>query len=250
MALLPGSASTSSNLPVTYSERKTVTFKETPEIRYMDEKVAPKEPACEPERYNATTSDNVLPASAPDTASATPGGTRRTRTSQDAAQPGLSWYQRLKKAAKALKREVLAVYYAMRHPDTPLAAKALGFLVLAYALSPLDLIPDFIPVLGILDDLILLPLMIAGAIALVPKPVMEECRRRAVAEPLRLARNWVAATCVAVIWVGCIEAVAWWLVMRYGTQEMRRWLPYGMAAGGTACACVFCVWLAVRVRKE
>ncbi len=105
------------------------------------------------------------------------------------ARPG-GW-ARFKGAAKALKREVLALYFAMEHPRTPLLSKVLPFFVLAYALSPLDLIPDFIPVLGILDDLLLLPGLLWLCIRLIPEDVMEESRRRAEEEPLWLDRNWL-----------------------------------------------------------
>ncbi|GLC65229.1 hypothetical protein PLESTF_000266000 [Pleodorina starrii] len=161
-----------------------------------------------------------------------------------------SWYQRLKAAAKALKREVLAVYYSMQDPRTPWLAKVLAFLVLAYALSPLDLIPDFIPVLGILDDLILLPLMIAAAIALLPRGVMEQARRRAAEEPLRLARNWPMAVLIAGLWLACVEWLVYWLVRQYGTPEMQPYLPYGMGALAAAAGVGFGVWLVARVRKE
>ena len=73
----------------------------------------------------------------------------------------------------------MALYWVARHPATPWYAKALVFLVVAYAVSPIDLIPDFIPVLGLLDDLLLLPLGIALALKLVPPAVMQECRARA-----------------------------------------------------------------------
>lgn len=89
----------------------------------------------------------------------------------------------LRTRAKTLKREVTALAYAQRHPDTPPAAKVLAVAVVAYALSPVDLIPDFIPVLGLLDDLVLLPLGIYLALKLVPEHVMTEARQKATAQP-------------------------------------------------------------------
>ncbi len=85
----------------------------------------------------------------------------------------------LKQRARQLKTETLALYLAARDPRTPWYAKVLAAGIVAYALSPLDLIPDFIPVLGYLDDLILLPMGIALAIRLVPPAVLAECRLRA-----------------------------------------------------------------------
>src|SRR5215468_413091 len=80
---------------------------------------------------------------------------------------------------RQLKREVYALYLAARHPQTPWYAKLFVAGVVAYAFSPIDLIPDFIPVLGYVDDLILIPIGIAVAIKLVPPHVLAECRARA-----------------------------------------------------------------------
>lgn len=96
----------------------------------------------------------------------------------------LEW---LKRQAKHFKAEVTALAYAARHPDTPWYARVTIICVVAYALSPIDLIPDFIPVLGLLDDLILLPLGIYLALKLVPEHVMIEARDRATAAP---SSNW------------------------------------------------------------
>src|SRR5436190_3125361 len=90
-------------------------------------------------------------------------------------------FQRLKIWARGLKREVHAVYLAARDPRVPWYAKALAIAVAAYATSPIDLIPDFIPVLGYLDDLIIVPLGLALAIRLIPPEVMAEHRRSAAA---------------------------------------------------------------------
>mgnify|MGYP001766334850 CR=1 FL=1 len=86
---------------------------------------------------------------------------------------------RLKEWARAMKRDVVALWLAARDPRVPWYAKAIAASVAAYALSPIDLIPDFIPILGYLDDLVIVPLGIAAAIRLVPEPVMAELRRAA-----------------------------------------------------------------------
>lgn len=86
--------------------------------------------------------------------------------------------------AAALKREIVTLSYAYRHPAVPWYSKLLIMLTVAYALSPLDLIPDFIPVLGLLDDLVILPLGILISIKTIPKRVLEECRQRA-SEPVK-----------------------------------------------------------------
>jgi uncharacterized membrane protein YkvA (DUF1232 family) len=115
----------------------------------------------------------------------------------------------LKSRADALKRETLALWYALRHPRTPLSAKIVAAIVVAYAVSPIDLIPDFIPVLGILDDVILLPLGIALCLKLLPADVMEECRDRA-RDSLEQPRNYVAAAVIVVLWIAAVAALGWW----------------------------------------
>lgn len=86
--------------------------------------------------------------------------------------------EKFKQRVRLLKAETFALYLAARHPSTPWYAKMLVAFIVAYALSPIDLIPDFIPVLGYLDDLVLIPLGIALAIRLVPPLVLAECRAR------------------------------------------------------------------------
>lgn len=85
----------------------------------------------------------------------------------------------LKQRARHLKAETFALYLAARDPRTPWYAKLLVAGIVAYAFSPIDLIPDFVPVLGYLDDLILIPMGIALAMRLVPRSVLAECRARA-----------------------------------------------------------------------
>ena len=108
----------------------------------------------------------------------------------------------LKQRARRLKSELTVLYHAYRDPRTPLAAKLVMVLVLAYPLSPIDLIPDFIPVLGYLDDLLLLPLGITLALRLVPPAVLAE--HRAAAHE-RLARGsalgWAGLSLVVLAWL-------------------------------------------------
>jgi uncharacterized membrane protein YkvA (DUF1232 family) len=86
--------------------------------------------------------------------------------------------ERWKEKARALRREVHALYFACRDPRVPWYAKALAIGVVAYALSPIDLIPDFIPVLGQLDDLVLVPLGILAVRRMIDPAILEDCRRR------------------------------------------------------------------------
>lgn len=82
----------------------------------------------------------------------------------------------LKERAKKLKTDIPAVFLALKHKKTPFFAKILAAITIAYALSPIDLIPDFIPIIGYLDDLILLPILAAWTIKLIPEEILEECR--------------------------------------------------------------------------
>ncbi len=101
-----------------------------------------------------------------------------------------------------LKKEVYALYLASKHPRTPWYAKVLAALIIGYALSPFDLIPDFIPVVGYLDDLIIVPLGIALLIKIIPRDILEECRAKAEAELSRKKpKSWVAAIIIVLIWL-------------------------------------------------
>ena len=113
-----------------------------------------------------------------------------------------------------MKIQVHALLLAYRDPRTPWYAKALAVLVAAYALSPIDLIPDFIPVLGQLDDLLLVPLGIALAVRLIPREVLADCRARArQADPRPTVRPWLSVLLVAGTWLALLALVAW-LVLR------------------------------------
>jgi uncharacterized membrane protein YkvA (DUF1232 family) len=115
----------------------------------------------------------------------------------------------LKAKAKLLKKEVKALYLAYKRPDVPWYAKLCIILVVGYALSPIDLIPDFIPVLGYVDDLIIVPLGISLAIKLVPKQVLTECRMQA-DDVFKNGRpkNWIAGCIIILIWI----LIAVWVV--------------------------------------
>ena len=117
----------------------------------------------------------------------------------------------LRERVRALKRETLTLYFAVRDPRTPLVAKLVAGLVVAYALSPIDLIPDFIPVLGYLDDLILVPLGIMLALRLIPAAVLIAARAQAELTLLR-PTNRVAAVVIVAIWIACALLLGWWLV--------------------------------------
>lgn len=107
----------------------------------------------------------------------------------------------LREKARLLKGEILALFFALKHPATPWYAKLLVALVVGYALSPIDFIPDFIPILGYLDDILILPLGIAVTIRMIPPSVLDECRQQAAACRGALPRLWLAATVIVLLWL-------------------------------------------------
>jgi len=113
--------------------------------------------------------------------------------------------------AHAIKRDVTALYLAGRDPRTPWLAKAVAAIVVAYALSPIDLIPDFIPVIGYLDDLLIVPLGILLAVRLIPAVLMAEFRDAAEALA-RLPPNRTAAAVVVALWLGALAVCVAWLL--------------------------------------
>ncbi len=124
------------------------------------------------------------------------------------AEPGL--VQRLKGWARTIKVDVMALWLAARDERTPWYAKAVAAAVAAYALSPIDLIPDFIPVLGYLDDLIIVPLGILIAVRLIPPELMAEFRHDAASRVRPVST--VAAVIVVAVWVAIAAVLLVWLI--------------------------------------
>ncbi len=120
----------------------------------------------------------------------------------------MSFLASLKLRARLLKRDTLAIWYAAKDKRTPWYARALAVLVAAYALSPLDLIPDFIPVLGYLDDLILIPAGIALTLKLVPAAVISDARiaaEKSLAKPV----TWWMTALIILVWLAIITLAIW-----------------------------------------
>jgi len=113
----------------------------------------------------------------------------------------------MKEKTSELKKQVFALYLAYKKKETPLIAKVFTAIVVAYALSPIDLIPDFIPVLGYLDDFILIPMGVAIALKLIPAEIMEECRK----EADRKLKNDIPEAKVA----GVIIVMLWILILGF-----------------------------------
>jgi len=128
----------------------------------------------------------------------------------------------LRQRARQLKAEVLALFLAARHPETPWYAKAFLIAIVAYALSPIDLIPDFIPVLGFVDEIVLLPFAIALAVKMIPAGVMEECRARAREERPDVTRaGRVGAALIVLLWLALIALAAIWARDSFATIAVR-----------------------------
>lgn len=114
--------------------------------------------------------------------------------------------------AKALKQQILALFYACRDPDTPRLSRWLALAVIAYALSPIDLIPDFIPVLGYLDDLILLPFACWLIIHTLPDAVWQRSLNKARQHPVQLAKKPWMTVVIIMIWVVLAAIFSIWLL--------------------------------------
>jgi uncharacterized membrane protein YkvA (DUF1232 family) len=124
-------------------------------------------------------------------------------------------WQQLKEWARQLKAETLVLWFCCRHHDTPMVAKIAATLVVAYALSPIDLIPDFIPVFGYLDDLLLIPLGIWLTLKLIPQRVLDECGVQArtwLHEHPSAPRNYFMALLIIALWIGVLWFIAHWLM--------------------------------------
>lgn len=116
---------------------------------------------------------------------------------------------RLKGWARTVKRDVIALFLAARDPRAPWYAKAMAGLVAAYALSPIDLIPDFIPVIGYLDDLVIVPLGIWIVVRLVPQDLMQEFRAEAERMSARPASR-AGALFIVALWIVAAGLLLWW----------------------------------------
>lgn len=111
-------------------------------------------------------------------------------------------FKKLKEKVRLLKAEIQVLTIAYSDPRTPWTAKFLIGLTVGYLLSPIDLIPDFIPILGILDDLVLVPLLITASIKLIPQIVMLEAREEAAKNPKRMKKNnWFVAIFILLLWM-------------------------------------------------
>ena len=122
----------------------------------------------------------------------------------------------VKSRAENFKKEITALYYAGKNPDMPLLPKAAAAFALGYALSPVDLIPDFIPVIGYLDDLLILPALIYISIKLIPEEIMVEAREKAETEPPALRKNLVFGIFFVMLWAAVLGAVVFKCVFKLG----------------------------------
>ncbi|KAI7837408.1 hypothetical protein COHA_008775 [Chlorella ohadii] len=166
------------------------------------------------------------------------------------ASTGGGWLAGLKSALHKLKREVKALNYAVQDPRVGFLPRLLALLTIAYLLSPLDLLPDIIPVIGLLDDLIIVPALLMLAVLLIPNDVMADARERAEREPLRLRNNWGMACVFFAMWDALLLALGWWAIKRFGGPGLRHWRWW--IEGGAAVVLIAgeAAWSWRRYRQE
>jgi uncharacterized membrane protein YkvA (DUF1232 family) len=138
---------------------------------------------------------------------------RLLRVDEQSGDVQFTVLQRARQWAREIKRDVVAIWIAARDPRVPWYAKLLAAVVAGYALSPIDLIPDFIPVLGYLDDVIIVPVGIILTVRLIPSQLMAEFRSEAVRRQSRPGSR-IAAAVVVTLWFLAIVATARWLLSR------------------------------------
>ncbi|MBJ8504416.1 DUF1232 domain-containing protein [Acinetobacter seifertii] len=116
----------------------------------------------------------------------------------------MSWVQSLKEWAKRLRKQIVMLWFASRHPQMPWLPKVIAVLAVAYAFSPIDLIPDFIPILGFVDDAIILPILIWLALRFTPEQVIFDAEQQAnewLEEHEKAPRNYLVAVLIILIWI-------------------------------------------------
>ena len=129
----------------------------------------------------------------------------------------IQWLRSAREWARTIKRDVVALWYAARDPRVPWYAKATAACVVAYALSPVDLIPDFVPILGYVDDLVIVPLGIVLAVRMIPPELLLEFRRQAEAHGAQ-RKSYAGAVFVALVWLAATIVVGAWLIQWLRTQ--------------------------------
>lgn len=168
----------------------------------------------------------------------------------DEGQRRLGLVGQFRRAVRRLKRQVRVLYYAAWDPQLPWTSKFLARLAVAYALSPIDLVPDAVPVLGLLDDLVVLPGLIWLAVKFIPPSVMERAEMAAATQPIRLRDNYQAAVIVLALWDVSAILVLRWLCTRLGNDWLRHNWPAVAAPLAAALFIGEALWLSSRKRKD
>ncbi|UXR49301.1 YkvA family protein [Staphylococcus simulans] len=122
----------------------------------------------------------------------------------------------LKSFVAKMNQELLVLYLSSKDQRTPMTVKILAVCIVAYALSPIDLIPDFIPVLGYLDDIIIVPLGIALCLKLIPEPILQDNRRKASELNKNiLSQNWYAGVLIIILWIIVISVIGYFILKNF-----------------------------------
>jgi len=124
----------------------------------------------------------------------------------------MKFIEKIKRKARKIKKEITIIYYAYQHPKMTILPKIMIGFTLGYALSPIDLIPDFIPILGYMDDLIIIPALILLSIKLIPADILDESRKKANHKSIILKENRLFAFVFIVIWVIFLAMIMIWII--------------------------------------
>lgn len=161
------------------------------------------------------------------------------------------WYKWIEKTIKALKSHLLTIYYAQQHESCGWMPRLLASLAVAYAISPIDLIPDFIPFLGLIDDMVILPALFWVAIRMIPEEAMQYGRSRAEEEPLRLSSCWEMAVVFFILWDICLGVLLWFILKACCGGSMSLLLRSCIVVGSVMGAGIAeGLWLFSTIQKE
>ena len=121
----------------------------------------------------------------------------------------IEFIKKTKETLLILQNKVKILYFAYKNPKLSILPKLLILITIGYALSPIDLIPDFIPILGYIDDLIIIPILITISLKLIPQNILDQSIVEANKSNLKLPKNWIAASIIIFIWIGMLGLISW-----------------------------------------
>lgn len=123
-------------------------------------------------------------------------------------------FESLKEKSILLKQNIITLYFASKHPDLSLKPKLLILFIIGYTMSPIDLIPDFVPIIGYLDDIIIIPLLISLVLKMIPQQILIESRKKAKEEKILLSNNWFFGIAFILFWIYLLVKVILFIIKR------------------------------------